>query len=224
VRDPLSQISRAIPAADEPRTPGHHGQGPSCRGPDVRSGPVALAQAIEAAEADPAKRRMASGHQQVRFTLMAFGDLAAWAGVLVALGLGFRSIYTSHHAKSEAAEAREVNERMAAAQERMAELMAQRLNDAQAGVVARPAIDWEIEWRGGDRYALRNVGTEAATYARIVADGLVWDAPPDGVMLEPFRSVEFLLLGSLGQPRGHEVMVVTAEEPEPRYVPLPPAD
>jgi hypothetical protein len=49
----------------------------------------------------------------VRFPLMAVGDLATWAGVLVAVGLGVLSFFTSRDAKNEAAEARAVSDRMA---------------------------------------------------------------------------------------------------------------
>jgi hypothetical protein len=156
----------------------------------------------------------------VRFPLMAVGDLATWAGVLVALGLGIGSIYTSRRAKTEAAEARAVNDRMAAAQERMAKLMGQRLDEARQGGVSKPAIDWEIEWRGGNAYALRNIGSRTATDVRMNADGMLIDAP-DGVTIEPFRSHRFLLVGTLGKPRGDEVAVTSAEEPEPQHIPLP---
>lgn len=158
---------------------------------------------------------------------------AAWAGVVVSAVIGFVANHQSAGAKKTAAEALAASQSMAASLDKIAQELAQpRRVSPQAGTAAapepgpaaapEPGPAWNIEYRGGQTYALRNVGSGPATRVTITTPpGVARQLPTgDGVDLEPAQAHGFVMTATRQSPLPTDVLVSCAERGDER-VPLP---
>lgn len=165
-------------------------------------------------------------------------DWIAIASAVIAIPsavVAVQSLLRSRTAKEEAEKADQnakeavaVNERMAAAQERIAVASERRIEELLAGrsISSEPKIAWEIEWRGGSSYVLRNLGTDIATGVLLEPDDanmIVSRNVRNGeISIGPLQSYQFGLAPSLASPLPAEIMVRCNEMPVPVAVRIPP--
>ncbi|MDQ1734130.1 MAG: hypothetical protein QOH56_381 [Pseudonocardiales bacterium] len=174
---------------------------------------------------------------------------AGWAGVIVSIVLGYLANHRSKATKREATEATErsrealaSNKSMATSLDRIAESFGrlaipgpqgpqgapgsqgpQGHQGAPGAAVAQVRLPaWNIEYRNGQTYALRNVGSGPATRVTIDAGVGIARGLPDngGVALDPGQAHPFMLIGAMGAPLPTDVAVRSEELAEQR-VPVP---
>lgn len=162
---------------------------------------------------------------------------AAWAGVLVAVVFGIANLYRSKATRQAAATAIERSEEALAAYSSMARSLDAIAENTQShprpgprGVrsdqgspsdpptqgdegtqTTKPA--WNIEYRTGQAYALRNLRAEPSTHVMIDAGtSIARNLPqPPGVRLEPNQAHTFMLIGAMGAPLPTDVVITCAE-------------
>lgn len=161
---------------------------------------------------------------------MNWGDAPTWVASLAAVAVAVRAELKARRAEREAREAREINTRQAVAQERMVAIADQRLKLAEdaalgaaAGTSSEPEVAFEVEWLGGNTYALRNIGTGTATGVTVdpAAFSPVTGGLPDGQTLGPLRSHRILAVPTMGHPLPTEIEVRANELLSPSVVRWP---
>ncbi len=168
-------------------------------------------------------------------------DGIAGAGVLIAAVSFEASRRASNRADEAGASADSMAESLrriadlqeAAVQRRQTEPRAERWTEADSGgpKVTEFALQpprgpvFNVEYRGGVLFALRNVSTTPATAVTIDPESFPFTMGrnlPDRVTLYPMQSHEFQVFSASGAPRPGEVLVSCDEWSEPRHVPMPP--
>jgi hypothetical protein len=163
---------------------------------------------------------------------MVVGDISSWVAVAVSIVLAWAAKHQSKAAKTSAAKAEDHAAQALAASQSMADSLRAIAHaftrSASAGPsrgevaqdLAAPA--WNVEYRTGNRYALRNVGTATASAVTVDAGPTIARSLPDrqGVSLEPGQAHEFQLFGAWGSPVPVNVEVTCAELGT-RQVPVP---
>lgn len=177
---------------------------------------------------------------------------AAWAGVAVSIIFGIVNSYRSRSTKRAAARAEQRSEEALAVNRSMEKSLSQiaqsfSRQDLQgpsgpqgpqgapggqgpqghqgapgAQVTGARQPGWNIEYRGGQRYALRNVGAGLASHVTIDAGLVVARDLPDGagISLAPGQAHSFMIIGTLQASVPTDVLV-TCDELEPQHVPVP---
>jgi hypothetical protein len=94
--------------------------------------------------------------------------------------------------------------------------------DERAGAAQTKLPAWNIEYRTGQTYALRNVGARPSTHVMIDAGSSIARNLPEqpGVTLEPGQAHAFMLIGAMGAPLPTDVVVSSAELGS-QHVPIP---
>ncbi|WP_152990676.1 hypothetical protein [Sphaerimonospora mesophila] len=172
----------------------------------------------------------------------ATGDLATWAGVVVALVFSIAAFavslvslkYQRHSAKAAkqavdeakrsadaAEEAATAGVRSADAAERSA-VAAEQVAEIEAMRDMQPTVAWEVTRESQFAAYLRNAGTETVTGVTVDATVPGVNQAPDGVMLEPGASVKMILTSSLAHNTPREIRVTWDGAPSPVVVPVPP--
>jgi hypothetical protein len=173
---------------------------------------------------------------------MSWQVAASWGGVLVSIIFGVlanhRSKATMHKAAEATNRSREAlaaNQSMAQSLDKIAESFSRHgrptgtheleyrgaARARRAAAEARP--EWNIEYRNGSTYALRNVGTGHATDVTIDAGPVIArDLPAGtGVSLEPGQAHTFTLIGTWQVPPPTDLVVKSQELPV-QHVAVPP--
>lgn len=164
---------------------------------------------------------------------MEWGDVPSWVGIALSLGgAGWAYLNSrkakidSRKAKIDAAQAEErsdqaliASQSMASSSNRMADSLAEiahayaqaRPGPGELPTVRKPA--WNVEYRTGNAYVLRNVGTAAASHVLADAGTSIAKNLPvgDGVTLEVGQGHQFLLIGAWGAPVPTSLEVTCAE-------------
>lgn len=137
--------------------------------------------------------------------------IPAWIGVSAAWVKAGQADGRAERAEERAEEALEQYRRIADA-----------LDQPGSTTSGRPAASFQLEWRGGELYSLRNLGPEKATNVVLDAAQIsVIRGHPQGVELSPLEGVEFLMAGSMGNPVPSQVQVSCDQIEEPAIVPVP---
>jgi hypothetical protein len=156
---------------------------------------------------------------------MHWGDVPAWVALFVATSAAFvswrilrwekQSSQAAIRSADEAARANLIAER---ALERG---HAERITPANEP--ARPNVSWRIENRDGDRYVLRNTGTDTAEHVYVddsQAPRINRRLPNDSIV-RPGEGHDMLLKGSWQQPMPNQLYLRWAGQDDWVAVPLP---
>jgi hypothetical protein len=165
-----------------------------------------------------------------------WGDAPAWAATIVAvIALIVSAVAATFSWKSLRWEklSAEAAGRSAEAAER-SNLLAQRALDARAAgnsgelIATEPAaceqldVHWRIENPSGNRYVLRNVGTDTAEHVEVDASqaGRVTRNLPQDAVIRPGEGADMLIMGTWGHPVPNQLYVRWAGQPEWVAVPI----
>ncbi|MEU8403856.1 hypothetical protein AB0C28_52525 [Nonomuraea sp. NPDC048892] len=172
----------------------------------------------------------------------ATGDLATWAGVVVALvfslaafavslvGLKYqrdsaqaakRAVEEAKRSAVAAEESAAAGARSAGAAERSA-LAAEQVAEIEAMRDMQPTVAWEVTRESQFAAYLRNAGTETVTGVTVDTTVPGVDQAPDGVTLEPGASAKVMLSSSLVHDTPREIRVTWDGASSPVVVPVPP--
>jgi hypothetical protein len=170
---------------------------------------------------------------------MHWGDVPAWVGVSVSIIVAASGWRQSRNARSGAELARDRADEAMASSASMASSLTEistslaKLADLRSHANGGPSPlpdpskpmnlpAWNVEYRTGSAYVLRNVGLGSASHVTIDARQAIARRLPDkdGVDLGPGQGHEFLLIGAFGSPVPVD-LVVNCAELDPQHVAVP---
>jgi hypothetical protein len=156
----------------------------------------------------------------------AFAQWAAIAFALVGAGWTWRRARTADMHAADAnrlsQESVEAQQRMAAAAEKRIAALQPQADRVVDGGTAVPRADWHLQWIGGDKYRLRNVGDAPATNLRVQPDdAYIWAGNEDMSHIEVLESRDLVLTPSMAVPSPGELSISWDEHPDSVIVPLP---
>lgn len=153
--------------------------------------------------------------------------VAAWVGIAVSVLLSVLAMLLSLRSLRWEKESAEAASRSAGAAERANRLTEQLLVRDQLITRApdeqRSRVAWSLERRGKHGYILRNVGSTTAEDVRVDGSRIraAVNGLPDGAVVKPNASVEFLMLSTMGASVPNELYVTWRGHPDPEIVPIP---
>ncbi|MEM6110688.1 hypothetical protein AAHS21_31400 [Mycobacterium sp. 050272] len=85
-----------------------------------------------------------------------------------------------------------------------------------------PDVSWRIEKPGGDRYILRNTGTDVAEHVEVDATqvGPIHRNLPQDAVIRPGEGVDMLIKGTWGHPMPNQLYVRWAGQPDWVAIPI----
>lgn len=179
----------------------------------------------------------------LRSTSMNWGDIPGWVALAIATGAGvlsWRSLRWERLSAEAAGRSAQEAERANRLAERALELRALPPTDrgpeqdlhlsgipseeafGEMTVQQAPNVDWRIERPQGDRYVLRNIGTDVADHVDVDETQLppIHRNLPSDAIIRPGEGHDMLIKGVWGHPMPNQIYVRWAGHPEWKAIPL----
>lgn len=157
--------------------------------------------------------------------LMNLGDVPGWVALAIAVGSGvlsWRSLRWERLSAEAAGRSAQEAERANRLAERALELRGLPSGEAEAPAGIGPDVSWRIERPQGDRFVLRNTGTDVAEHVDVDESQVppIHRNLPRDAIIRPNEGHDMLLKGTFGHPMPNQLYVRWEGQPEWVAVPL----